>query len=103
METVALLEDVEEILVTLKHMCMCFSVLLYKQIVSMWVDQWLPDHANIWILVELGRKIGKINAVIFPLHVNGVLRVLTTNCLQCKIAFIFKIFHMNEKSTNSRS
>lgn len=101
-----MLEDVEKIPVTLKHMCMYFSVLLYKQIVSMWVDHWLPDHANIWILVELGRKINKINAVVFRLHVNGVLRVLrilTTNYLKCKSAFIFKIFHMNEKKTNSRS
>lgn len=98
-----MLEDVEEIPVTLKHICMYFSVLLYKQIVSMWVDQWLPDHANIWILVGLGRKIDKINAVVFPLHVNGVLRVLATNYLKCKIAFIFKVFHMDEKNTNSRS
>lgn len=98
-----MLEDVEEIPVMLKCMCMYFSVLLYKQIGGMWVDQWLPDHANIWILVELGRKIDKINAVVFPLHVNGVLRVLTANHLKCKIALIFKIFHMNEKNTNSRS
>lgn len=63
----------------------------------MWADQWLPDHVNTWILVELGSKIDKINAVIFPLHVNGVLKVLATNNLKCKIAFIFKIFCMNEK------
>lgn len=47
--------------------------------------------------MELGSKIDKINAVIFPLHVNGVLKVLATNNLKCKIAFIFKIFCMNEK------
>lgn len=72
----------------------------------MWVDQWLLDHANIWILVELGRKIGKINAMVFPLHVNGVLRglrVLATSYLKCKTAFMFKIFGMNKKNTNSRS
>lgn len=62
-----------------------FVVLLYKQIVSRWADQWFPDHANIWILVELGRKIDKINAVIFPLHANGVLKVLTINNLKYKI------------------
>lgn len=92
-----MLEDVEGIPVTLKHMCMYFPVLLCKQIVSMWADQWLPDHANIRILVELGRKIDIINAVIFLLHVNGVLKVLTANILKCETAFIFKIFRMDEK------
>lgn len=97
-----MLEDVEEIPVTLKHMCMYFPVLLYKQIVSMWADHCLPDHANIWILVELGRKIDKFNTVIFPFHVNDVLKVLTRKNLKCKIAFIFKICCMGEKKdTNS--
>lgn len=33
-----MLEDVEEIPVILKHMCMYFPVLLYKQIVIIWAD-----------------------------------------------------------------
>lgn len=67
-----MLGNVEEIPVILKYMCMYFPFLLYKHILSMWADQWLADHANIWILVELGRKIDKMNAVIVPLHVNAV-------------------------------
>lgn len=67
-----MLGNVEEIPVTLKCMCMYFPFLLYKHILSMWADQWLADHANIWILVELGRKIDKMTAVIVPLHVNAV-------------------------------
>lgn len=92
-----MLEDVEEIPVILKHMCMYFPVLLYKQIVIMWAD-----HANIWILVELGRKIDKTNAVIFPFHINGVLKVLTTGRLKCKIEFIFKIFCLNAEKTSNK-
>jgi len=95
------LGDVEEIPVTLKHMCICFPILLYKHIVSMWADQWLPDHANIGILVELGGKTNKINAVIFPLHVNSVLKVLTLSNLKCKIAFIFKIFCIKEEKVQT--
>lgn len=92
LDTVAVLEDVEEIPVTLKHMCMYFPVLLYKQIVSMWADQWLPDHANTWILVELGRKTVKINAVIFSLHVNGFLKVLKIGNLKARLHLSLKYF-----------
>lgn len=61
-----MLGNVEEIPVILKYMCIYFPFLLYKQILSAWADQWLADHANIWILVELGGKIVKMNALIFP-------------------------------------
>lgn len=61
-----MLGNVEEIPVILKYMCICIPFLQYKQILSTWADEWLVDHANIWIFVELGGKIDKMNALIFP-------------------------------------
>lgn len=42
-------------------------------------------------------KIDIINAVIFLLHVNDVLRVLTADILKCETAFMFKMFCVDEK------